>query len=173
MTAAPTATAPPAEVELLRRQAHMVRQVVRTNIAGLTHEDSLVQPQPAGSCLNWVMGHLLWAYNGLLPLLGQESPMPKEPLERYARGGPPLTDPSEALQFSEITAAWDQAVERLDAGLAELRPETLDRPAPGSPTNDPNETVRSLLATVMFHQAYHVGQTALLRRIAGKEGAIA
>jgi hypothetical protein len=25
---------------------------------------------------------------------------------------------------------------------------------------------------VMFHQAYHVGQTALLRRIAGKQGAI-
>jgi uncharacterized damage-inducible protein DinB len=25
---------------------------------------------------------------------------------------------------------------------------------------------------LMFHQAYHAGQTAVLRRIAGKEGAI-
>jgi hypothetical protein len=171
MTAAATTT--PTEVELLRRQAHMVREVVRANIGGLTHQDSLIQPQPAGSCLNWVMGHLLWAYNGLLPLLGQESPMPKEALERYARGKPPLTDPADALEFSEITAGWDRAVERMDAGLAGLAPETLDRPAPGSPTNDPNETVRTLLATVMFHQSYHVGQTALLRRIAGREGAIA
>jgi uncharacterized damage-inducible protein DinB len=48
----------------------------------------------------------------------------------------------------------------------------MDEPAPFSPTNNPKETVRSLLATVFFHQAYHVGQTGLLRRIAGKEGAI-
>ena len=33
-------------------------------------------------------------------------------------------------------------------------------------------TVRSIINTVMFHQAYHAGQTAVLRRIAGKEGAI-
>jgi uncharacterized damage-inducible protein DinB len=32
--------------------------------------------------------------------------------------------------------------------------------------------VRSLLSLVMFHQAYHVGQSGLLRRIAGKEGKI-
>ena len=48
----------------------------------------------------------------------------------------------------------------------------LDRPAPHSPSGNPDETVRSLLTTVFFHQAYHAGQTALLRRIAGREGAI-
>jgi len=47
----------------------------------------------------------------------------------------------------------------------------LDRPVK-SPTGNPNETVRTLLTTIMFHQAYHAGQTAVLRRIAGKEGAI-
>jgi hypothetical protein len=161
------------EVELLRRQGRTVSFVIRANVDGLTHADSLVQPEPAGSCLNWVMGHLLWAYNGLLPLLGQEPPMPKEALERYARGQPPITDPAEALQFSRITAAWDQAVERVDAGLAGLTLAALDQLAPGSPSGDPNETVRTLLATVMFHQAYHAGQTAVLRRIAGRAGAIA
>jgi hypothetical protein len=32
--------------------------------------------------------------------------------------------------------------------------------------------VRSLLATVAFHQAYHAGQTGTLRRVVGKSGAI-
>lgn len=63
-------------------------------------------------------------------------------------------------------------VERVDAGLAGLTPDVVDSPAAGSPTGNPDETVRSLLTTVMFHQAYHAGQTAVLRRVAGKEGAI-
>lgn len=32
---------------------------LQRNTAGLSHEDSLVQPQPAGNCLNWVLGHIL------------------------------------------------------------------------------------------------------------------
>ncbi len=68
--------------------------------------------------------------------------------------------------------AWDEATRRIDAGLAGLAPEALDQPAPHSPGNNPNETVRSLLSVTFFHQAYHAGQTGILRRIAGKEGAI-
>jgi uncharacterized damage-inducible protein DinB len=98
--------------------------------------------------------------------------MDQEVLTHYARGASPIRDRAEALTFEEILDAWNQAVERVDAGLAGLTPDVLDRPAPGSPTGNPKETVRSLLTTVMFHQAYHAGQTAVLRRIAGKEGAI-
>jgi hypothetical protein len=133
---------------------------------------SLAQPRPGGNCLNWVLGHLLWAYNGVLPLVSQDPVMDQEVLTHYARGASPIRDRAEALTFEEILNAWNQAVERVDAGLAGLTPDVLDRPAPGSPTGNPKETVRSLLTTVMFHQAYHAGQTAVLRRIAGKEGAI-
>jgi uncharacterized damage-inducible protein DinB len=49
----------------------------------------------------------------------------------------------------------------------------LERPAPGPDSDgELTETVRSLLGTILFHQAYHSGQTGLLRRIAGKPGAI-
>ena len=57
-------------------------------------------------------------------------------------------------------------------GWPSLDPEILERPVPNSPSGNPDETVRSLITTVMFHQAYHAGQTAVLRRIAGREGAI-
>jgi uncharacterized damage-inducible protein DinB len=122
--------------------------------------------------MNWVVGHLLWAYQGCLPLLGQEPVMKEGIMDRYARRSPPLQDPAEAVEFRELMSGWDKAAERIEAGLAGLTPQFLDRPAPGSPSNDPNETVRSLLSTVFFHQAYHAGQTAILRRITGKEGAI-
>jgi uncharacterized damage-inducible protein DinB len=159
------------EIDLWRHQTRMTRDVVGANVAGLTHEDSLVQPRPGGNCLNWVLGHLLSVYDGMLPLVSQEPVMGEAALKRYARGAPPIRDRAEALDFEQMLSAWNQAVERVDAGLAGLSPDVLDRPVK-SPTGNPNETVRSLITTVMFHQAYHAGQTAVLRRIAGKEGAI-
>ena len=166
-----TAPATLSEVDLWRHQTAMTRSVVGANLAGLTHDDSLVQPRPGGNCVNWVLGHLLTVYNGVLPLLGQEPVMDEAALKHYARGAPPIRDHAEALDYEKILAGWNQAVERIDAGLAGLTPDALDRPVK-SPTGNPNETVRSLLTTIMFHQAYHAGQTAVLRRICGKEGAI-
>lgn len=168
-TAAPALSS---EVAVMRHQAGMIHQVLRINVEGLTQEDSLVHPDPGGNCLNWVVGHLLWVYDNVVRLLGQEPVMEPGRLDRYARGGAPLTDPAEALDLRELMAAWDRAAERVDAGLAGLTPEFLDQPAPESPTGNPNETVRTLLTTVLFHQAYHVGQTGVLRRVAGKPGAI-
>lgn len=167
-----TAPATLSEIDLWRFQTRMTRDVVRANVDGLTHEDSLIQPHPGGNCLNWVLGHLLSVYNETLPLLSQEPVMSGDLLERYARGAPPIRNRAEALDFQELLTTWDDAVQRVDAGLAALAPDVLDRPVPDSPSGDPDETVRSLLTVVMFHQAYHAGQTAVLRRIAGKEGAI-
>jgi uncharacterized damage-inducible protein DinB len=166
-----TATAA-AEIELWRLQARMARDVVNANTHGLTHEDSLVEPRPGGNRLNWVLGHLLSVYDGFLPLLKQEPVIGAPTLQRFARGTPPLENPAEAIDLGKLLAAWNQASERVDAGLASLDPEILDRPVPNSPSGNPDETVRSLITTVMFHQAYHAGQTGVLRRIAGREGAI-
>lgn len=167
-----TASQTTGELEVLRHQARTVREVIRLNLDGLTHQESLIQPQPGGNCLNWVVGHLLSVYEGTLQLLGQEPVMEEGALKRYVRGTPPLRNPTEALEFRDLLAAWNQATERVDAGLAGLSPEVLNRPAPFSPSNDPDETVRSLLTVILFHQAYHAGQAAVLRRLVGKEGAI-
>ena len=165
-------TAVAAEIELWRAQAGMARAVVDANAGGLTHEESLVEPRPGGNRLNWVLGHLLSVYDGFLPMLKQEPVIGAAALQRYARGAPPLTNPADALDFARLLRAWNDASDRVDAGLAALEPEILDQPVANSPSGNPNETVRSLITTIMFHQAYHAGQTAVLRRIAGREGAI-
>jgi uncharacterized damage-inducible protein DinB len=167
-----TGTAAAAEVELWRLQARMARDTVNANTYGLTHEESLVAPQPGGNRLNWVLAHLLSVYDGFLPLLKQEPVIGATTLKRFARGAPPLENPADAIDFGKLQAAWNQASDRVDAGLARLDPEILDQPVPNSPSGNPDETVRSLITTVMFHQAYHAGQTGVLRRIAGREGAI-
>jgi uncharacterized damage-inducible protein DinB len=171
MTTAPMAVSN--ETEVLRHQARAIQRVVRLNVEGISHEESVIQPRPAGNCLNWVIGHLVVAYQLVFPLLEQESVIPEERLKAYARHSSPLKDRAEALPLQELLAGFDKASERVDAGLTSLAARRLDEPAPSSAANDPKETVRSLLASILFHQAYHAGQTGLLRRIAGKPGAIA
>lgn len=170
MATAPVAV--PNEIEVLRHQARVTQRVVRLNVDSISHEESLIQPQPAGNCLNWVVGHLVYAYQLVFPLLGQEPVIGEARLKPYARHAAPLTNSAEALPLEDLLAAFDKASERVDAGLANLAPKKLDDLAPFSPTDNPKETVRSLLASISFHQAYHAGQTGLLRRIAGKTGAI-
>jgi hypothetical protein len=160
------------ETEIFRHSARTIHDVVRLNVDGLTQADSLIRPRPAGNCLNWVVGHLLCVYQNLLPMLKQRPVIKASALRRYDRGSPPIENADEAMELSELMAAWDGTAERIDAGLADLSAETLDAPAPFSPRGDPNETVRSLLTVIFFHQAYHAGQTGILRRIAGKDGAI-
>jgi hypothetical protein len=142
------------------------------NVEGLTQEDSLFQPEPGGNCLNWVVGHLLFVDQRMLRRLGQIPVMPVTALARYERGSAPIQDPADALDLATLVAAWDESLPRIDTGLAALTPEMLDTRAGFSTNDDPNETVRSLLHTLIFHQAYHAGQTGVLRRLVGKAGAI-
>ncbi|HET6229694.1 MAG TPA: DinB family protein [Longimicrobiaceae bacterium] len=159
--------------DYLRYQAGATRQVVNLNIAGITDEESLVQPEPAGNCINFVLGHLLNVYGQAMGLLGASPVLSPEKLKRYERGAPPITGEADALAFAELAAAWDETCGRVDAALAALPAERLAEKAPRSPTGNPDETVGTLLFTVLFHQAYHAGQLGILRRIAGKPGAIA
>jgi len=167
-----TATETLGEVRVLRHQVRAIHWVVQQNADGLTQENSLIQPEPAGNCLNWNVGHLLHVYDQILPMLGQTSVLGVDTLQRYGRGTAPLQNAAEALDLARLMTAWDEAAQRMEAGLETLTAEALDQSAPWSPTNNPEETVGSLLSIVFFHQAYHTGQTGLLRRMAGKEGAM-
>ena len=157
------------DVEVFRHLARTTHQVLRLNTAGITHEESLLQPAPAGNCLNWVVGHVQHVNEQLLLLLGQPAVLGVEAVQRYERGSEPLRDGADAVDFDTLLGAWDEAARRMDAGLAALTPERLAAPAPVTGFGD---STAEMLAFTMFHQAYHTGQAGVLRRLLGKERAI-
>jgi hypothetical protein len=159
------------EITIFRNQNQMTQWCGGVNTDGISHEESLLTPDTAGNSMNWIVGHLLCIYNNVLPVLGQAPVMLTERLKLYDRGSKPL-EPTEAIRFDELMAAWNEACARVDAGLGSLDEQRLDQKAPFSPSNNPNETIRSVLGVLLFHQAYHAGQTGILRRVAGKPGAI-
>ena len=143
-------------------------QVVKANVGEVTHEESLKQPEPAGNCLNWVLGHLVATRSEFLRGLGAEPVWDEADCRRYERHGAPIQNAREAKPWDEIWKAYELTQQRIRQAVSELTPQQLAQKAPFSPSNNPKETVGSLLAVFAFHDAYHTGQTGVLRRIVGK-----
>ncbi len=156
--------------ETLLTQFGLTHYVVQKNVEGLSHADSLVQPEPGGNCLNWVLGHIVRTRNELLGLLGRKPLLPVEKFEPY--GSTPIKDGSRAIPLEQLLRHYEALQQPWAEGLRGMTPQAFAAPAPFSPTENPDETVGSLLAAVVFHESYHAGQMGLLRRLVGKPGAI-
>lgn len=156
----------------LKYQFDISGWVANKNLEAVSHDDSLKAPAPAGNNINWILGHVVKARDEMLTLVGKEPMFASEKFERYARGKPPLTDASEAVSFDELMDCYNKQQPVISAALESIPAEKLAEKAPFSPTNNPDETVGTLLAGLMFHEAYHLGQFGVLRRVAGHKGAI-
>jgi len=146
--------------------------VFKGNLAELSDADALRQPAPGGNCLNWVVGHIVGSRAGTLEVLGQPVPFAAEKYKRYERGSASITNPEGTVGLAEMIADYEATDAGLQKGLAALTDEMLLAKAPFSPSQDEKETNGSLLAGLVFHEAYHNGQLGVLRRVAGAPGVI-
>src|SRR5439155_26688847 len=99
---APSPVAVSNEIEVLRHQARVTQRLMRLNVEAISHEESLIQPQPAGNCLNWVIGHLVFAYELIFPLLGKMPVMGEGRLMSYARISSTFMYSSESVYILEV-----------------------------------------------------------------------
>jgi hypothetical protein len=141
---------------LLAQQFELNHHVAHANLEGITHEDSLVHPAPAGNCLNWVLGHVVATRNVLMDVLGEPPIWSAADAEPYQRGAHPPLDAARAMPLADIVAAFDRSQETVRRCLPSAPPEHL-----------------TTIAGLSFHESYHLGQCGLLRRLLGKHGAIA
>lgn len=138
---------------------------IGVNARDLTHEESLLGPNPGGNCANWVLGHIVQNRGAVLELLGEQPVWSPSDGELYKRGSAPIAGGATPKPFPEILEALDRSQERLLAGLSRMRDSDLG-------SADTKGSLVAKLAGLQFHEAYHAGQLGLLRRIAGKKGAI-
>lgn len=140
-------------------------QVLKINTQGVTHEESLIQPKPAGNCLNWVLGHIAVTRDQALGLLGGTPVWSEADKALYVRGSRPMTDAGQAIRMEKIMADLDRSQEELLAALLRQSPESLA-------AANGEATLADRIAMLHFHEAYHTGQIGLMRRLLGKDGAI-
>jgi len=153
-------------------QLGLCHHIVELNTRDISHEESLIAPQQGGSCLNQVLGHVTRTRNMALRSMGQKPLYPMEEFDSYDdRTGVPFSR-ERALPFGELRSRYQALQELLVKAIGGMSPEALAAPPHRKMTGAPDETVGSQLATFVFHESYHVGQTGVLRRIAGKPGVV-
>jgi uncharacterized damage-inducible protein DinB len=152
----------------LEQSFALVYQTAEANLADLSPEVSLARPEGGGHCANWILGHLVKVHNGVMEVLGEDPVWEDERLDRVDRG--PIEGPDDALDWEALRERFLGSRERCLAAVRGLTDEELEERL-----TDPfgEETSRAgLLASLAFHQAYHVGQLGLARRVAGLPGAV-
>ena len=154
----------------LVHQIRFSQLILLKNLEGITPEQSLIEPVPGGNCLNWVIGHICNARNGMVKILRGAGHLPDEALEPYKRGG--SFSAESAVGLGMLVTHHAAMQQQIVDGLSELDTERYLLPAPFSPVDDPNETIGTLLTKMVAHEFYHAGQTGVLRRLLGLQGAI-
>lgn len=138
--------------------------VIERMTAGLTHADSLLQPN-GGNCLNWVLGHLITERDTILGYLGQPALLTEAESEIYRRESAQLQDETLALPLELLLRDLASSQASITSALATITPEALEAPVGKS-------TVGERIAFKLWHETYHVGQLELLRHLAGMHDSI-
>ena len=144
------------------------------NLDGVSNEESLIIPQPAGNCINWVLGHVVSARNLILTLAGGDPIDHGDAVKHYQRGSGGIQSGDSVPDIATLRGWLADSQQRLVPVLAAISEVTLSLPVPEKLKRPPlTGTVGDALTRLAYHESYHNGQIGLLRRLAGKPGAIA
>lgn len=138
------------------------------NLAGVRHAESLVPAHPGGNPMNWVLGHILAHRSHVLTALDAKPLWSPEDGRIYEEKEVWKSEASQARAWEAMLADFDTTQDRIRAALGRATPELLA----AKETPEARRPRGMQLHFLQFHEAYHVGQLGLLRRVIGKPGAI-
>lgn len=142
--------------------------LVKNECKGVTHAESLLQPQPRGNCLNWTVGHMLTARNTILAALDAPFRAPTDALMPYERNGDPITEEGEGvIELAQLLAWLETGQTHISEKLATLTDSNMEKEVEVGTTGH-FMPLNELVFFLYFHDTYHTGQTSYLRQLAGK-----
>ena len=135
---------------------------------GLADDELRRQPSPDVNPIGWVAGHVATHRCVMLSLAG----VPCAPAwgQRFFRGAE-RGDLTTLPAVDELLRAWRAVSPQLAGRLGELTEDALL--APSGRTLPPGDsTVRGALAFLAWHEGWHLGQMAYLRKWLGRPGLV-
>ncbi len=140
--------------------------LLEKSYSGIQPSEWLLRPNQTTNSLLWIAGHLVWARSMVLRNLEQTWTRPW--FELFARGSA-IVEPEKYPAPEEVLAAWADISQTLGEALDNAPEEVIAKPA-NPPSLD--GTRAGMIAFLAYHETYHVGQAAYLRRWLGHEGVV-
>lgn len=137
--------------------------LLRTTLDGLSAEDLWQRPTPLTNPMLWIYGHVVQTRATMLGLL--EDPFDTAWTDLFTRGSG-LHETPRYPSRDDIDRTHRQIVDRLRARFDLLTEADLAAPARGKQVPGAN-TVGDQLAFLAFHESYHIGQLAYVRKALG------
>lgn len=155
------------DVKVLANVFKRNTMVTGRQVEGLTHADSLLQPDFRGNCLNYVLGHIVVHREKVMEMLGLTPIMDPTSRALYDYGSDPITEDVEGvLELDELMDLLSQMNELITSAVKDLTAEALVREVK---LGESSATLGQRLEFFGWHEAYHVGQTEYLRQLAGTD----
>jgi uncharacterized damage-inducible protein DinB len=140
--------------------------MLRKALDGLTLGQLFFRPTEINNPMLWIAGHIVQTRTSILKLMGEEFDTGWGGL--FTRGCV-LKDAASYPTISEILATLDSLSARLHARLTSLSDEQLSSPAVG-PKFPNSDTLLEQVGFLAWHESYHVGQLAYIRKSLGFAG---
>lgn len=138
-------------------------RLFRNCLDGLTDQQAQSRPSATTNSAAFVAAHLVESRFLLLKVLAAPRP---SPLDRYLNGRSGIDDIRVWPTLAEIGSAWTEVSHALRDRIASMSAAGLDAPNPTRfPVSD--MTVLGVVAFLVQHDSYHLGQLSLLRKYAG------
>jgi DinB superfamily len=134
---------------------------------------AFISPSPDETALTGCSG-TSFQRGMLLLLTGAGAPVfSEEEVAVFKRGSEALRSGDQGADLARLKLALEETHKKLIPTLQSLSDEALAAPVPEKFKRPPlTGTVGEALASLHYHEGYHNGQIGLLRRLAGREGAI-
>lgn len=152
----------------LVRQLELSYGALFRNLEGITHEESLITPSTGGNCLNWILGHIVASRNRAMKQMGIAPLWQMDLSFHYSGRDEANWTPAKAIDLKSLETDLARSQQEMLVALEQMPEGTL------SVEDDQGggRTLGDVLSFFCFHEAYHGGQIALLRRLLGKPGVI-
>jgi hypothetical protein len=136
--------------------------VLKLNLDGITHAQSLWTPAPNVNSINWLVGHIISARTTGLKAMGQAPVWDDAIRARYRAGSAPINADGEGvLDLSCLLSDFAEAQRRMEAGLAAISAEALDAPS----AFEQFASVGDQLLYLQNHEINHVGNIMTMREL--------
>jgi len=141
-------------------------EILLKQVGGLRHVDSLIQPQPGGNCLNWLMGHLVGNLQIILDVLDAPRLSGVPDYKRYGYGSAPVTgDAPDVVPLETLVAHYGLLSNAICTRLELMSEAQFEEEI----EHFMGKVTRGWAAFFFFfHNTYHLGQLEQLRNLAGK-----